>query len=393
MRRVDLVFFDAGGGHRSAAEALRVAIQQQARPWEVRLLNLQEVLEPLDFIHRFSGIRMQDVYNRILRRGWTAITPPLLRMLQLTIRLLHPLAVNRLAEHWARTQPDLVVSLVPNFNRTMWQGLRKFSPSVPYVTVLTDLADYPPHFWFERQEQYVICATERAVAQAKSVGHPAERILRASGMIVHPRFYEAQTVARAEGRRQLGLQPDLPTALVLFGGYGSRVMFEIAERLERVPRRLQAIFIAGKNKPLADKLRARSWRYPCFVEGFTPDVPYYMYLSDFFIGKPGTTSISEALVMQLPLILERNANTMPQERYNADWVGEQRVGVLVPSFWEVDVGVDQLLESQNLARTRAHVAALKNRAVFEIPGLLQTILGEATVPLPAGEQSAAPARL
>jgi 1,2-diacylglycerol 3-beta-galactosyltransferase len=374
MQKVDLVFFDAGGGHRSAAEALRVAIQQQRRPWEVRLVNLQEVLEPLDFIRRFTGIRMQEVYNRILRRGWTAITPPLLRMLQLTIRVLHPLAANRLAEHWARTQPNLVVSLIPNFNRTMWQGLRKFSPSVPYVTVLTDLADYPPHFWFEPQKQYVVCATERAVAQAKSVGHPVENIFRTSGMIVHPRFYEAQMVERGEGRRQLGLQPDWPTALVLFGGYGSRAMLEIAERLERVRHRLQVIFIAGRNRPLADKLRARSWRYPCFVEEFTRDVPYYMHLCDFFIGKPGTTSISEALVAQLPLILERNAGTMPQERYNADWAGEQGVGVLVRSFTEVHLGVEELLNSQNLARIRGNVAALNNRSVFEIPDLLQAVL-------------------
>ena len=57
-----------------------------------------------------------------------------------------------------------------------------------------------------------------------------------------------------------------------------------------------------------------------FVEGFTKEVPRYMQLADYFIGKPGPGSISEAVAMQLPVIVERNAWTLPQERYNADWV-------------------------------------------------------------------------
>ena len=43
---------------------------------------------------------------------------------------------------------------------------------------------------------------------------------------------------------------------------------------------------------------------PMFVEGFTKEVPYYMRLSDFFIGKPGPGSISEALAMKLPVLVE-----------------------------------------------------------------------------------------
>ena len=50
-----------------------------------------------------------------------------------------------------------------------------------------------------------------------------------------------------------------------------------------------------------------------------------MWLSDFFIGKPGPGSISEAIQMKLPVIIERNSWTLPQERYNADWVRRNRL--------------------------------------------------------------------
>jgi 1,2-diacylglycerol 3-beta-galactosyltransferase len=99
-----------------------------------------------------------------------------------------------------------------------------------------------------------------------------------------------------------------------------------------------------------------------------------MYLSDFFVGKPGPGSISEALAMQLPVVVERNAWTLPQERYNTDWIRENQFGVVLGSFREIDEGLRELLEPANFARFRANAAALKNRAVFEIPEILDALL-------------------
>ena len=53
MQRIEFGFFDAGGGHRAAATALEMAIQSQQRPWEVRLTNLQELLDPLDIVKKY----------------------------------------------------------------------------------------------------------------------------------------------------------------------------------------------------------------------------------------------------------------------------------------------------------------------------------------------------
>jgi 1,2-diacylglycerol 3-beta-galactosyltransferase len=249
-------------------------------------------------------------------------------------------------------------------------------PGSPFVTILTDIADYPPHFWIERQSQYFICGSERAISQARSMGHPENRIFRASGMILHPRFYEPPAEDRAAERERLGLRADLPTGLVLFGGHGSKVMLEIAERIEQSRLDLQIIFICGKNDKLAGALRDQKSRYPRFVEGFTTEVNRYMQLADFFIGKPGPGSVSEALAMRLPVIVECNAWTLPQERYNADWILEKEVGVVLRKFRNIGHAVGQMIEPATLARYRANAAALQNRAVFEIPAMLQKILEE-----------------
>ena len=376
MAQVEFGFFDAGGGHRAAATALELSIQQQRLPWEVRLVNLQEILDPLDILKKYGGIRIQDFYNRMLRNGWTLGSAQLLKVLQLVVRMNHLAAVGLFEAHWQETNPDMLISFVPHFNRALGESFANVFPGRPFVTILTDIADYPPHFWIERHPQYFICGSDRAVAQARSVGHPDNRIFRASGMILHPRFYEPQVGDRAAERERLGLRPDLPTGLVLFGGHGSKVMLEIAERIERSQLDLQIIFICGKNDNLAGALRDQKSRYPRCVEGFTTEVNRYMQLADFFIGKPGPGSVSEALAMRLPVIVECNAWTLPQERYNADWILEKEVGVVLHNFRNIGQAVGQMIEPATLARYRANAAALQNRAVFEIPGMLQKILEE-----------------
>ncbi len=354
------------------------------------LVSIQNLLDSIDFIRRWTGIPFQDVYNIMLRRGWTAGSAQLIPVMHLLIRLTHDSQVRVLERYWAQSKPDLVVSLIPHYNRALKEALSQVCPQTPFVTLLTDIADYPPHFWIERQDQWVICGSERAAAQAREIGIPLEQILRTSGMILDPKFYEPVKIDRAAERVRLGLQPDLPTGLVLFGGEGSFEMVRIARELNRSGSGLQLILLCGKNAEVADKLRAMPRRIPMLVEGFTQEVPVYMELSDFFIGKPGPGSISEALAKRLPVIVQRNAWTMAHERYNADWIEEQGVGLVVRHFSDgLTAAVQTLLAPENYARFRRRAAAMRNNAVYEIPELLAKILsGTNQSPRDQGSDSA-----
>ncbi|MGA2268438.1 MAG: glycosyltransferase [Bryobacteraceae bacterium] len=375
MKKLDFIFFDAGGGHRAAANALRQVMERQKRPFEIRMVNLQELLDSLDVFRKATGLRLQDVYNLLLKRGWTLGSGRLTAGMHLLIRMFHKPQVRLLERFWGESPPDMVVSLVPNFNRALGESLRRAAPGAPLVTILTDLADYPPHFWIERQDQHFICGSDHAVEQALAMGHAEANVHRVSGMILNPRFYEMaplRPAERAEARANLGFGPELPVGLVLFGGQGAAVMLEIARSL---PDR-QLVLICGHNRKLASRLRALPRQAAVFVEGFTQEVPRYMQLADYFIGKPGPGSISEAVAMRLPVIVERNAWTLPQERYNAEWIREHGVGIMLPNFRRIRRAVDELLEPSAYARFRAATERLHNRAVFEIPDILEGILRE-----------------
>lgn len=369
MKTIDLVYFDAGGGHRAAALALQEAAREQQRPWQLRLVNLTQVLDPQAAFRRVMGFEPEDLYNLRLRRGWTLGLAQELKLLQAGIRLMHAPMVRLLGRHWRATKPDLVVSLVPNFNRALHAGLRVVRPGVPFATVMTDMADHPPHFWIEPGlDQLLVCGTARAVTQAFEAGYAPSQVRCTSGMILRPSLYRAREVDRAGARRQLGLPATGAVGLVMFGGHGSVQMLRIAKLLPEVP----LVFACGHNAALVAELRALRRPAPHVALGFTPDIGRVMRAADFFIGKPGPGSLSEAVLLGLPVLTFDNAWTMPQERFNLQWVRDGGYGLAVRSLRGLPRAAQALLA--DLPAYRARVATVHNRAVWEVLDLFEDLL-------------------
>jgi len=377
-KKVHILFHDAGGGHRNAAVALKAECEKQNRPWDVNLVQFQELTDQLDVLRRLTGIRIQEQYNILLRHGWTWGSEYLLRVLQLTIRIFHRPMVKLLANYWSDHPADLLISVIPHFNRQIAESWTAVYPGRPFVTIITDMADFPPRFWIEPiAEQIVVAGSERAVLQARQLGKTERNLFQASGMILRPEFYEEQKVSRTTIRKQLGLDLQMPTAMVLFGGYGSNVIFDIVEKMDAAHLPLQMILVCGKNERLAARLRAQRWSIPVHVVGFTREVNRLMYAADFLIGKPGPGSIAEAMISGLPVLVECNSSTLPQERYNTQWVHERQVGVVIKNFKRDVVGAAQsFLLPGKLDEMKCNVAALHNRAVFEIPEFLARLFRE-----------------
>ena len=375
-RKIHLLFHDAGGGHRNAAVALQAVCQQQNRPWELNLVQFQELTDRLDVLRRLTGIRIEEQYNTLLRNGWTWGSEYLLRVLQLTIRIFHRPMVRLLSNYWRGHPADLLISVIPHFNREIAESWKAVYPGRPFVTIITDLADFPPRFWIEPvAEQIVVAGSERAAEQARAFGKTESSLFQASGMILRPEFYTEQKESPAAIRDQLGLDPALPCAMVLFGGYGSNAIYDIVEQIHTAQLPLQMILVCGKNERLAGRLRQRKWNLPVHVVGFTREVNRLMRAADFLIGKPGPGSIAEAMISGLPVLVECNSATLPQERYNTEWVSEKHVGVVIRSFKrDVVRAVRRFLEPGQLEAMKRNVLSQHNRAVFEIPEFLSGLL-------------------
>ena len=66
---------------------------------------------------------------------------------------------------------DLVLSVIPHFNACLAESIRKEIPNAAFVTVLTDLADYPPISGLNASRNTSFAEASERRQQALSMGH------------------------------------------------------------------------------------------------------------------------------------------------------------------------------------------------------------------------------
>jgi 1,2-diacylglycerol 3-beta-galactosyltransferase len=373
-----LLTVDAGGGHRAAANALVAASEESPRSWRFRVTNLQELLAPIDTLRKLTGHSIEDAYNVLLRHRGTSLMVPLLRLLHAAIAVRRRALVRVLAKALAERPPAAILSVVPNFNGVVRDAARQACPKAPVLVLLTDFADFPPHFWIEPGLDRVIVATDRAEAQARAAGLGKDRIARVSGMVLHPEFHAAGGPdARLAIRRELGIPADAFVALLLFGGKGSPEMAPLARALLARTPALHVVALCGSNPGLLAELEpaaaASGGRLTAL--GFTTRVAEYMAGADVLLAKPGPGTLAEAIAERLPVLVTRNRHTIPQERFNTEFVTERGIGRVLCDWRDMPDEVGELQsQPESLAAMRARMAALpENRAVHEVVELLDAL--------------------
>jgi hypothetical protein len=367
-----LFMIDAGGGHRAAARALAAAAEETKAPFCLRIESFQQILIELDILKRATGFSIEDGYNLILRQRWNAAMVPLLRVVHAAIRVRRRAIVRTLAA-WLRQQPRLaaVVSVMPNFNGVMRDAIRETIPGTPLLVVLTDFADFPPRFWIEPGLDCVVVGTDEARQQALAIGIPEERVRRVSGMVMHPRFYRAGGPSvRGRVRAELGLAGADFAVMLLFGGKGSPEIAPLSERLLEADPAFRVIAICGDNPALFERLGPLEARAGGRLVrlGFTDRVAELLAASDLLVTKPGPGSLSEAFHQRVPVVVTRNIHTIPQERFNTDFVRDRGLGLVVSRTGDIPAAALRLFrDAAGRAAIGDRLAALpENHAVYEV---------------------------
>ena len=228
------------------------------------------------------------------------------------------------------------------------------------ITIPVDFEEAKPRYWFTpKVEQHYLLASEGLVAQARLAGVPNSSIQTIPGMMIDPGFYQpplAEAERLAELTR-LGLDPKQPTGLISFGRQGSTILRDIAVGLGRSRRQLNMIFLCGHSREAYAALSTMEAPYQQLVLGYQRDTPIrYYQLADFVIGKPGTMTITEALVAQKPLIAIKSRGMRPVQAGNERWLQKRGLGVVVPQASDIAQTVDRVLSDHAYSNraARAH---------------------------------------
>ena len=315
-------FSDAGGGHRSVAEAIIEAMESE--------YGGLFTAEMVDFFKGFGPgpiRKMPDLYPEMVKAKhlWQAsfyATNGRARARVLTASL-WPLMRSKMRKLVQAHPADLVVSVYPLATTAALKALGTRRP--PFYTVVTDLITTHA-LWFDTRADRILLPTETARQRALRYHMPPEK-LEVVGLPVAAQHC-APVGNKLTLRQRLGWLTDLPMVIIVGGVEGMGPLARTARAIDASGLRLGLVIICGRNLKLRAALQAQTWENPAFIHGFTRDMPDFMRAADVIVTKAGSVTIAEALNANLPIILY--GKVPGQEDGNVAFVESEGAGIWAP---------------------------------------------------------------
>ncbi|MCE9581830.1 MAG: glycosyltransferase [Planctomycetes bacterium] len=369
----------AGAGHLRAAQALEAAAHEMRPDLEVRNHDAldftpklfkkwyaKSYLESVNHIPKVWGY-FYEYYDKKTAESKTSKV----------IRLLDRFNAGGLYKLVEEFKPDRILTTHFLPSNVLLNSKRKERATLPPISVC--VTDYDIHFfWIHRDVSRWYVGSEEVRWQVHRKGIPLDRIV-VTGIPIHPVFSKERT--RAAAAQATGLDPAMPTVLVLSGGFGVGNVADTVAEVLKTPGDFQAVVVCGRNEELKkqlDALKAPSGKR-LEVRGFVTDMENYLTASDFVVTKPGGLSVSEAIARGLPIVAF--APIPGQEERNCDYLMESGAAVKAKDAATLEYKIRLLLTDEPLRRRMSDAARRisKPRAAYDVIGLEAGMSVEAAI--------------
>lgn len=316
---------DTGGGHRASMNAIVAGLHERygedSFTW-----SYIDVLRHM----RFPNSIAPELYPHLVKefRPFWALTYNILddtRRSNWYSKYLYTANKHRLSRMVEDNPADVVICVHSLAARPTMDAYLTQEKRPPFLTVVTDLFT-TPYFWYDKRIEHHLVPTQRAFERGLEMGVPAEK-MTITGLPVHPQFMH-KLMDKSEARRELGWDPDRPAVLIVGGSDGMGPLYEVATELNAMNLNCQLAIVAGRNTRLAQRLRAVKWNQPTHIYPFIDYMPKLMAASNILVTKAGPSSICEAMIAGLPVVLY---DRIPgQEEGNVEFVVQKNIGVYAP---------------------------------------------------------------
>ncbi len=312
----------AGSGHMRAAAAIRSALLEADPGCGAIVLDTFKYTSPL-LERLILGAYMEmlkftpAVYGYLYSRSEKG--RPLSGFAKAEFnKLLSRFSAGRLLDFISRYNPGAVICTHP-FPLGVLSAIRsRMEPRLLTVGVVTDFIIHP--YWVFPEVDLYLVGAEKLAADLAGYGIPPERIC-VTGIPIDPVF--ANPESRDGVLAHCGMNPGLPTILVMGGGLGLGPLAESAYALGAIGDPCQIIVVTGNNAHLKEKISQMTSGLPnrVCVLGYVDSIYLLMSASDIMVSKAGGLSCAEALAKGLPLFIldplpgqeERNSRFLTSE--------------------------------------------------------------------------------
>lgn len=316
--RVCIYCFETGGGHGSAAEAIKAGLESVIKQEASTDVNLSIVSQPIPpQVHPLIGYLI-SLYNYLARHHttWVKYYYYLLHWIRLESNLYYGFYSSTLHTLLKQQQPSLIVSVHPMLAEALVHARHKLKmdSSVKIAVVVTDPNEALWRAWACKRADLIIAPNEIVRSKLLDWGIEPDKI-QVLGMPVHPDFLSLPRTAPTEFLSKLGLSTNVFTVCINSGWAGNAHLLDTYRALTKCNRKLQAIFLSGHNKNLYEQAvsKAQETGIPSAILPFYDHMPEIMSAVDVMVTKAGGLTTYQALARRLPLLFDNTIEPMPQE--------------------------------------------------------------------------------
>jgi 1,2-diacylglycerol 3-beta-galactosyltransferase len=348
-KKIVIFFSDAGGGHRSAGEAIIEALKaQHGVDVQITMVDGLKQYTPYPF-NRFPDWYPAMIRGRRMWKYGYDITDGR-RRARLPFLLAWPCVRGAIRRMVADHPADVYVAVHWIYLIPLLRVLGR--PRPPVITVVTDLISIHA-WWCYPHVDMCIVPTQPARNRVVGCGMAAEKV-HVVGLPVAARFCQPPG-DKAQMRAKVGWGTARPVVLVVSGGDGMGPLYEISQAISASGINCELAVVAGRNLALQKKLQAATWNVPVHIYGFVNTMPDLMQVADIIITKAGPGTICEAFNAGLPIVLY---DYLPgQEAGNVGYVVDNGAGVFADNPRTVVVALDGWIGANARPSALAQVAA------------------------------------
>lgn len=359
-----------GGGHKTTAEALCAAWECAIPGGRVQVLDhYEEFVSPV--VTQAASIGYTQSV-RLLPQGYSLFYEATRNLPHdsRAQRWLNSIGRRDLEAYLREHSADVIIGVHPTpcgaLSCLRGRGVLKS----PVVTVVTDYVVHAQ--WIHPHTDLYLVGSEQVREGFIARGVPPEKI-RVTGIPI--RANTALLQQREALKLKWGLKPGLPTVMVMTGAQGMmRRPWPLFRTIASRP--VQGFFLCGKDRALQNRLRLWANRYPEFrILPFVRIVPELMCVSDVLITKAGGLTTSEALAMELPMVI---FHPIPGQEYaNRDYLVGAGAALAADNNRELGAALDTLCaHPERLERMRDAIRRIRRpdaagEAVREIVTLIR----------------------
>lgn len=384
-----------GGGHNRASSALKDYICRYDTQAKV---DIVDAIEECSSLLNFTVVKGYEAMVRLTPALFGAMyrsadkKSPLYEM----VYMIYQQCSKRLLPIIESYEPDVIISCHPFAGAIVGYIKTHLGADIPLISIVTD---FLPHraYISEGIDAYITASDKAKDILIDQYGVSRDRIYD-YGHPVFESFYEGNGKSREDVLKELDLDADKRTVLIMAGSFGVKDILSIYESLVGIDLDYQIIVITGRNKKLYDAFEqlleggnsiitkdepelirslsednilriiyesseeaideltstfnpTTTKKKPTRLFYFVDNVDDYMHASDLIVTKPGGLTTSESIACALPMVVFK---AIPgQEEQNAELLVENDIGTVIESAGDAAEKVGALLkDGQRLLKMR-----------------------------------------